>query len=145
MHVCSIPALVCQRINPTGCLSMWLQIYESNICNEFLEDFQPEPSLLPPHPAVRARARIIIARFSEAFVPAFYRLLLRCTACLQRHLFASALHLHVCYPMPRSLSGTYGPKIVVTVLCLASWFNGKKQCEQARQGGAAAGSSDTGH
>ncbi|CAL8468830.1 g8371 [Coccomyxa elongata] len=53
------------------------QIYESNICNEFLEDFQPEPSLLPPHPAVRARARIIIARFSEAFVPAFYRLLLR--------------------------------------------------------------------
>jgi glutathione S-transferase len=53
------------------------QIYESNICNEFLEDYQPSPSMLPPHPAVRARARIIISTFSEKFVPAFYKLLLR--------------------------------------------------------------------
>lgn len=54
-----------------------MQIYESNICNEFLEDYRPNPSLLPPHPAVRARARIIVATFSEKFVPAFYKLLLR--------------------------------------------------------------------
>ncbi|KAK9915028.1 hypothetical protein WJX75_003796 [Coccomyxa subellipsoidea] len=73
------------RLNPNGKVPVLAyeeertihQIYESNICNEFLEDYQPSPSLLPPHPAVRARARIIIARFSEAFVPAFYRLLLR--------------------------------------------------------------------
>ena len=54
-----------------------LQVYESNICLEFLEDFQPSPSLMPPHPAVRARARLIMDTFTHRFVPAFYKLLLR--------------------------------------------------------------------
>ena len=53
------------------------QVYESNICNEFLEDYRAEPPLLPPHPAVRARGRMIIQQFSEKFVPNFYKLLLR--------------------------------------------------------------------
>ena len=54
-----------------------MQVYESNICLEFLEDYAPSPSLLPPHPAVRARARLIIDTFTHKFVPAFYKLLLR--------------------------------------------------------------------
>ena len=34
-----------------------LSVYESNICNEFLEDFQPQPSLFSGHPVVKARQR----------------------------------------------------------------------------------------
>lgn len=55
-------------------------IYESSICNEFLEDYAPPPeapALLPPHPATRAHARIVIDRFQTKFVPVFYRLLIR--------------------------------------------------------------------
>ena len=54
-----------------------MQVYESNICLEFLEDYAASPSLLPPHPAVRARARLIVDTFTHRFVPAFYKLLLR--------------------------------------------------------------------
>lgn len=33
--------------------------------------------MLPPHPAVRARARIIMDHFNTQFVPLFYRILVR--------------------------------------------------------------------
>ena len=38
---------------------------------------EEHPALLPPHPAVRARARIIMDHFSTHFVPLFYRILVR--------------------------------------------------------------------
>ena len=62
------------------------QVYESNICNEFLEDYRAEPPLLPPHPAVRAQARMIIQQFSEKFVPNFYKLLLRSAPSVPDHM-----------------------------------------------------------
>ena len=53
-------------------------VYESLICNEFLEDHLPKDQvLLPEHPADKAKARIIIDSFSSKFVPLFYRILLR--------------------------------------------------------------------
>ncbi|BDA45327.1 probable glutathione S-transferase omega-1 [Coccomyxa sp. Obi] len=55
-------------------------VYESLICNEFLEDFAAAPGrppLLPPHPALRAKARIIMDHFNTHFVPLFYRILIR--------------------------------------------------------------------
>lgn len=56
-------------------------VYESLICNEFLEDFFPHPehpALFPLSAIAKARARIIIDRFDHKFVPKFYSLLLRC-------------------------------------------------------------------
>ncbi|EIE20099.1 glutathione S-transferase [Coccomyxa subellipsoidea C-169] len=55
-------------------------VYESLICNEFLEDYAPAPGhppLLPPHPALRAKARIVMDHFNTRFVPLFYRILIR--------------------------------------------------------------------
>ena len=53
-------------------------VYESLICNEFLEEYLPKDQvLLPDHPVAKARARIIIDSFSSKFVPLFYRILLR--------------------------------------------------------------------
>ena len=55
-------------------------VYESLICNEFLEDFAPSPehpALFPGNPADKARARMIIDRFDRRFVPEFYRILNR--------------------------------------------------------------------
>ena len=34
-----------------------LSVYESNICNEFLEDLQPKPSLFSDRPVFKARQR----------------------------------------------------------------------------------------
>jgi glutathione S-transferase len=50
---------------------------ESLVLLEFLEDWAPPsaPSLLPPHPATRARTRLAARRVDDAFVPPFYRLL----------------------------------------------------------------------
>ena len=52
-------------------------IPESLVLLEFLEDWAPKdaPSLLPPHPATRACARLAARRIDDAFVPPFYRLL----------------------------------------------------------------------
>ena len=51
-------------------------IPESGVLLEFLEDFAPyAPSLLPPHPASRAAARLIVRRIDDRFVPPFYKLL----------------------------------------------------------------------
>ena len=53
-------------------------VYESLICNEFLEDhLSKEQPLLPEHPVAKAHDRIIIDSFSSKFVPLFYRILLR--------------------------------------------------------------------
>ena len=53
-------------------------VYESLICNEFLEDhLSKEQPLLPEHPIATAHDRIIIDSFSSKFVPLFYRILLR--------------------------------------------------------------------
>lgn len=53
-------------------------VYESLICNEFLEEHLPkEQPLLPEHPVAKAHDRIIIDSFSSKYVPLFYRILLR--------------------------------------------------------------------
>lgn len=41
------------------------------------QEFAPAPPLLPPHPALRAKARIIIDHFDRQFTPLFYRILIR--------------------------------------------------------------------
>ena len=50
-------------------------IPESGVLLEFLEDYQPTPPLLPPHPASRAAARLLVRRVDDKFVPPFYKLL----------------------------------------------------------------------
>lgn len=50
-------------------------IYESTVCNEWLEELFPEPPLLPREPFARARARLIIERFNQRYLPPFYHLL----------------------------------------------------------------------
>lgn len=52
-------------------------LYESAVCNEFLEDVLPDPPLLPDDSVRAGRARLAIARFNEHFVPNFYKLLLK--------------------------------------------------------------------
>ncbi|KAK9824676.1 hypothetical protein WJX72_012280 [[Myrmecia] bisecta] len=72
------------RLNPQGAVPVLAyqeedtvhNIYESLICNEFLDEMAAEPALMPPHPAVKARARLIVDRFGQKIVPLFYRLLL---------------------------------------------------------------------
>ena len=46
-------------------------------CSKDLATSEEHPALLPPHPAVRARARIIMDHFNTHFVPLFYRILVR--------------------------------------------------------------------
>ena len=50
-------------------------IPESSVLLEFLEDFAPARPLLPPHPACRAAARLLVRRIDDRFVPPFYKLL----------------------------------------------------------------------
>lgn len=50
-------------------------IPESGVLLEFLEDYKPSPPLLPPHPASRAAARLLVRRIDDKFVPPFYKLL----------------------------------------------------------------------
>lgn len=52
-------------------------VYESLICNEYLEERHPVPALLPSDPVARAHARIVIDRFNSKYVPVFYRFLIR--------------------------------------------------------------------
>ena len=51
------------------------QIYESAIINEYLDEFFPEPPLLPREPGAKAIARIWIDYANTRFVPAFSKLL----------------------------------------------------------------------
>ncbi|DBB03428.1 hypothetical protein WJX82_004221 [Trebouxia sp. C0006] len=52
-------------------------VYESNICNEFLEDYHPDHPLFSTQPVHKARERTIIDHFNSKFVPLFYRVLVR--------------------------------------------------------------------
>lgn len=55
-----------------------VSVYESLICNEFLEDYAPHPeypALYPSHLGEKARARQIIDRFDRKFIPNFYGIL----------------------------------------------------------------------
>jgi glutathione S-transferase len=52
-------------------------LYESTVCNEYIEDRWPEPPLLPEDEAERGWVRLAVSRFAEHFVPNFYGLLLR--------------------------------------------------------------------
>eukprot|EP00877_Chromochloris_zofingiensis_P011217 jgi/Chrzof1/6349/Cz18g05080.t1 len=50
-------------------------IFESLICNEFLEDLDQNTPLLPSKPAERAKARLIIDQYTAKFAPAFGKLM----------------------------------------------------------------------
>lgn len=55
-------------------------VYESIICNEFLEEFAPHPeypAIYPLHPVDKAHARMVIDSFDRSFIPSFYAILLR--------------------------------------------------------------------
>jgi glutathione S-transferase len=74
------------RLNPLGKVPVLVvkddggkvqSVYESNICNEFLEDWHKATPLLPEDPVARARARMLIDRFSSKYVPTFYSFLVR--------------------------------------------------------------------
>ncbi|KAK9846292.1 hypothetical protein WJX81_001054 [Elliptochloris bilobata] len=74
------------RLNPLGKVPVLAHkdasgtvrsVYESLICNEYLEECHPRLAMLPSDPVARAHARIIIDRFNSKFVPVFYRFLIR--------------------------------------------------------------------
>ncbi|MHC5935463.1 glutathione S-transferase family protein [Nostoc sp.] len=52
-----------------------IEIYESAIINEYLDEVFPEPALLPRDPGAKAIARIWIDYANTRFVPAFNKLL----------------------------------------------------------------------
>ncbi|MEH2264340.1 glutathione S-transferase family protein [Nostoc sp.] len=52
-----------------------IEIYESAIINEYLEEVFPEPALLPRDPGAKAIARIWIDYANTRFVPAFNKFL----------------------------------------------------------------------
>eukprot|EP00882_Tetradesmus_deserticola_P031790 GHRQ01035961.1.p1 GENE.GHRQ01035961.1~~GHRQ01035961.1.p1 ORF type:complete len:201 (+),score=129.02 GHRQ01035961.1:25-603(+) len=64
-----VPAAACCAL--PGVVS----IRESLVCNDYIEDAYPEPPLLPADAVGRAAARLLMQRFSDKFVPAFYKLL----------------------------------------------------------------------
>ena len=65
-----------------------IQVYESTIINEYLEESFPERRLLPDDPSKRANARIWIDFDNTKFVPVFYKLLLAQESSLQKILAA---------------------------------------------------------
>ena len=65
-----------------------IQVYESTIINEYLEESFPERRLLPDDPSRRANARIWIDFDNTKFVPVFYKLLLAQESSLQKILAA---------------------------------------------------------
>jgi RNA polymerase-associated protein len=42
-----------------------LVLYEANIINEYIDDRFPPPQLMPPDPAMRARARLMLLQFER--------------------------------------------------------------------------------
>ena len=50
-------------------------IYESSVINEYLEDINPEPALLPESAYARANARFWIDYCNTRFMPAYFNLL----------------------------------------------------------------------
>ncbi len=66
-------------INPYGKVPVLVEegawIYESAICNEYLEDKYPTPSLSPSEPSAKAEMRLLIEMCNSQFVPPVIRLL----------------------------------------------------------------------
>ncbi len=66
-------------INPYGKVPVLVEagtwVYESAICNEYLEDKYPTPTLTPSAPAARAEMRLLIEMCNSQFVPPIIRLL----------------------------------------------------------------------
>lgn len=66
-------------LNPYGKVPVLVEdgawVYESAICNEYLEDKYPTPSLAPENPSDRAAMRLLIEMCNSRFVPPIIRLL----------------------------------------------------------------------
>ena len=66
-------------INPYGKVPVLVEegawVYESAICNEYLEDKYPTPALSPSAPAAKAEMRLLIELCNSQFVPPIIRLL----------------------------------------------------------------------
>ena len=66
-------------LNPYGKVPVLVEenawVYESAICNEYLEDAYPTPALTPTSPGDRARMRVLIEMCNSQFVPPVIRLL----------------------------------------------------------------------
>jgi len=54
-------------------------VYESAICDEYLDDVYGKQTLLPHDPYVKARAKIMMEAFSTKVIPKFYSLIRECT------------------------------------------------------------------
>lgn len=66
-------------LNPYGKVPVLVEenawVYESAICNEYLEDTYPTPPLAPSEPGAKARMRLLIEMCDSQFVPPIIRLL----------------------------------------------------------------------
>lgn len=62
------------KLNPNAVVPTLLHdgevIIESSVIMQYLEDFQPDPALLPPHPIDRARLRLWLKRIDDPVHPA---------------------------------------------------------------------------
>ena len=86
-----------------------IQVYESTIINEYLEESFPEHRLLPDDPSKRANARIWIDFDNTHFVPVFYKLLLAQEASLQKILAAQMTERLVFLDQEGFSSASKGP------------------------------------
>ena len=86
-----------------------IQVYESTIINEYLEESFPERRLLPDDSSKRANARIWIDFDNTKFVPMFYKLLLAQEASLQKILAAQMTERLVFLDQEGFSSASKGP------------------------------------
>ena len=86
-----------------------IQVYESTIINEYLEESFPERRLLPDDPSKRASARIWIDFDNTNFVPVFYKLLLAQELSLQKFLVAQMAERLVFLDQEGFSSASKGP------------------------------------
>ena len=86
-----------------------IQVYESTIINEYLEESFPERRLLPDDPSKRANARIWIDFDNTKFVPVFYKLLLAQESSLQKILVAQMAERLVFLDQEGFSSASKGP------------------------------------
>ena len=86
-----------------------IQVYESTIINEYLEESFPERRLLPDDPSKRASARIWIDFDNTKFIPVFYKLLLAQEASLQKILVAQMTERLVFLDQEGFSSASKGP------------------------------------
>ena len=86
-----------------------IQVYESTIINEYLEESFPERRLLPDDPSKRANARIWIDFDNTKLVPVFYKLLLAQESSLQKILVAQMTERLVFLDQEGFSSASKGP------------------------------------